>query len=168
MIHVYTGNGKGKTTSSLGLIVRSLGHDKKVCLIQFMKDDWGYGEIKFLREQKNIDIYKFGGKDFVDPDNPSQFDIDEAVAGWEKAKEVLETDKYDLVVLDEINVVVFMKLLPLEKQIELMHLNHDVELVMTGRYASDEVIANADLVTEMKLIKHYYNKGVKSRQGIEF
>lgn len=168
MIHVYTGNGKGKTTSALGLIIRSLGHKKRVCLIQFMKDDWGYGEIKFLSEQENIDIFKFGGKDFVDPQNPAQWDIDEAVSGWTKAKEVLNSKKYDLIVLDEINVAVFMKLLPVEKQLELMTIDEKAELVMTGRYADDKVIEKADLVTEMKMIKHYFDKGIDSRQGIEF
>lgn len=168
MIHIYTGNGKGKTTSALGLIVRSLGHKRKVCLIQFMKGDWGYGEIKFLNEQDNIDVFKFGREDFVDPKNPAQIDIDEAVLGWKKAKEVLNSNKYDLVVLDEINVAVFMKLLTVQNQLELMDMCKGIELVMTGRYAATEVIDKADLVTEMKLIKHYYDDGVESRQGIEF
>lgn len=168
MIHVYTGNGKGKTTSSLGLIVRALGHDWKICLIQFMKGDWEYGELKTLSKFANVTIHKYGTLDFVDPAHPADIDFREAEAGWEKAKEVLNSHQYQLVVLDEINVTVFMKLLPVEKQLQLMDMAKDTELVMTGRYAADQVIQKADLVTEMKMIKHYYEQGLESRPGTEF
>jgi len=168
MIQVYTGNGKGKTTSSLGLIIRALGHEKRVCLIQFMKNDWEYGEIKFLRKQVGIDIFKYGTDHFVDAANPAPEDFSEAEAGWKKAAEILKADEYDLIVLDEINVTVYMKLLSVDKQLELMNMDISAELVMTGRYANREVIEKADLVTEMLPIKHYFDKGTESRKGIEF
>lgn len=168
MVHIYTGNGKGKSTSALGLIIRALGHNKQVCLIQFMKGDWNYGEIISLKKLSGIEIHKFGTLELVDPGNPSEIDFSEAEAGWRKAKEILGSGKFDLVVLDEINVTVFMKLLPESKQLELFDLAGKTELVMTGRYATEKVIKRADLVTEMKLIKHYYDQGLESREGIEF
>jgi cob(I)alamin adenosyltransferase len=168
MVHIYTGNGKGKTTCALGLIIRAMGHQKKVCLIQFMKGDWRYGEITTLQKLSGIDIFKFGTEDFVDPSAPRKIDFQQAAAGCEKAEQVLKQNSYDLVVLDEINVAVFMKLLPLEKQLLLMDSAGNTELVMTGRYANPEVIARADLVTEMLPVKHYFDQGVTSRQGIEF
>ena len=104
MLHIYTGNGKGKTTASLGLATRFLGHQKKVCIIQFMKNNIEYGEITFLETIPNIDIIQFGTPDFVDKKNPKKIDIDEAVIGFQKAKEVILSKKYDLVILDELNV----------------------------------------------------------------
>jgi cob(I)alamin adenosyltransferase len=168
MIHIYTGNGKGKTTAALGLIIRSLGNGEKVCLIQFMKKNFVYGEIKFLEKQPGIDIFQFGTDQLIDPDNPDEIDFKEAEAGYRKAKEVLQSEKYDLVVIDEINVAVEWKLLLLKKQIELMEIETSSEVVMTGRYASEEVITGADLVTEMKEIKHYFKNGVQARKGVEF
>jgi cob(I)alamin adenosyltransferase len=168
MVQIYTGNGKGKTTSSLGLIVRALGHGWRICLIQFMKNDWSYGEISTLSKFENLDIYKFGTKDFVDPGNPAEIDFQEAEAGCQKAEEVLKSGKYQLVVLDEINVAVFMKLLSVEKQMNLCELAGEAELVMTGRYADEKIIEQADLVTEMREVKHYYASGTPSREGIEF
>jgi len=168
MIQIYTGNGKGKTTAALGLIVRALGSGKIVCLLQFMKKNFSYGEIKFLSRQENIDIFQFGTDKLIDPQNPAEIDFREAEAAFQKAKEVIISEKYDIIVLDEINVAVAWKLLPLKKQLELMNLKTDAEIVMTGRYASAEAIEKADLVTEMKEIKHYFQKSVPARAGIEF
>jgi cob(I)alamin adenosyltransferase len=168
MIHLYTGNGKGKTTSAMGLILRALGHKKQVCLIQFMKGDWQYGEIQSLQKLEGIDIFKYGTTEFVDAKSPGKIDISEAAAGWRKAVEVIKSGRYQLVVLDEINVAVYMGLLNLSEQLDLMGMAADCELVMTGRYAALEVIERADLVTEMRQIKHYYDKGITSREGIEY
>ncbi len=168
MIHIYTGNGKGKTTAALGLIIRALGNGKKVCLIQFMKKNFIYGEIKFLEKQNNIDIFQFGTDQLIDPNNPDEIDFKEAELGYQKAKEILNSSKYDLIVIDEINVAIKWKLLPLEKQLELLDIKTDAEVVMTGRYASPEVIKRANLVTEMLEIKHYYHEGVQAREGVEF
>ncbi|OQX71897.1 MAG: cob(I)yrinic acid a,c-diamide adenosyltransferase [Candidatus Cloacimonas sp. 4484_275] len=168
MIHIYTGNGKGKTTAALGLIIRALGNQKRVCLIQFMKKNFAYGEIKFLSQQRNIDIFQFGTDKLIDPENPAKIDFEEAEKAYQKAEQVIKSNKYDLVVIDEINVAIAWKLLPKEKQFYLMELKSDAEIVMTGRYASKEAIEKADLVTEMREIKHYFQKGVQARKGIEF
>jgi len=168
MIQIYTGNGKGKTTASLGLISRSLGRGNKVCLIQFMKKNYEYGEIKFYEKQENITIIQTGTDKLVDPENPAQIDLDEAEMGYEKAKEAILSGKYNLIVIDEINVAVSWNLLAKEKQLELMDIPTEAEIVMTGRYASDEAIAKADLVTEMREIKHYFNSGTPARIGVEY
>jgi cob(I)alamin adenosyltransferase len=168
MIQIYTGNGKGKTTASLGLIIRALGRNHKVCLIQFMKKNFEYGEIQFLSKQENLDIFQFGTDKLIDPKNPSEIDFSEAEKGYTKALECISSNKYDLIVIDEINVAVSWKLLPIEKQLEIFRLDTKSEIVMTGRYALPEIIEKADLVTEMKEIKHYYNIGINARKGIEF
>jgi len=168
MIHIYTGNGKGKTTAALGLIIRALGNSKKVCLIQFMKKNFVYGEIKFLEKQNNIDVFQFGTDQLIDPNNPDEIDFKEAELGYQKAREILKSGKYDLIVIDEINVAIKWKLLPLEKQLVLMDIKTNAEVVMTGRFASPEVVKKANLVTEMLEIKHYYAEGVQAREGVEF
>ena len=168
MIQIYTGNGKGKTTAALGLIVRALGREKKVCLIQFMKKNFEYGEIKFLSEQQGLDIFQFGTDKLVDPNDPAKIDFEEAEKAYRKCLEAISSHKYEIIVIDEINVAVKWKLLPLEKQLELMETKTKAELIMTGRYAHEKVLQKADLVTEMKEIKHYYHTGIKARQGIEF
>ncbi|MDO9578730.1 MAG: cob(I)yrinic acid a,c-diamide adenosyltransferase [Candidatus Cloacimonadales bacterium] len=168
MIQIYTGNGKGKTTAALGLIVRALGRGKKVCLIQFMKKNFEYGEIKFLSKQENLDIFQFGTDQLVDPNNPAKIDFEETEKGYRKCLEAISSHKYDIIVIDEINVAVKWKLLSLEKQLELMEMETDAEIIMTGRYAHEKVLEKADLVTEMKEIKHYYQTGIQARKGIEF
>ncbi|MBS3767607.1 MAG: cob(I)yrinic acid a,c-diamide adenosyltransferase [Candidatus Cloacimonetes bacterium] len=168
MLQIYTGNGKGKTTASLGLATRALGHNKKVCLIQFMKKDYGYGEIDFFQNIKNIDIFQFGTPEFVNKNNPAEIDLDEAEKAIKKAKEVLQTKKYDVVILDEINVALNFELIPLKHVMELLDLRQDTEVILTGRYADPELIKKADLVTEMKEIKHYFKNGMEARKGIEF
>ncbi len=170
MLHVYTGNGKGKTTCALGLISRSLGRDNRVCLIQFMKKDASYGEIVFFKKQANIDIFQFGTDSLVDPNNPAKVDFSEAEIAYQHAKDAINGKAYNLIVIDEINVAVKWGLLSLEKQLELaQQARHmEQEVVMTGRYASAEIIKQADLVTEMTEIKHYWEAGVPARPGIEF
>lgn len=165
MVQIYTGNGKGKTTAALGLIVRMLGNGGKVCLIQFMKSG-SYHEIQQL--QKWIDVFQFGSGEWVDPQHLTEADLAGAARAVEQAKSALSGGEYDLVVLDEINVAVAWKLIPLDVQLELMRIPARCELVMTGRNATPEAIAVADLVTEMCEIKHYYQKGVPARPGIEF
>ncbi len=169
MIHIYTGNGKGKTTSAIGLAIRALGHSKKVCLIQFMKKNFVYGEIQFLKNIPNIDIYQFGTVELVDINNPADIDFVEAQNGLEKAKQVLSDANYDLVILDELNVVLYFRLLKIEQVIDIIkNANKGLELVITGRYANEKLLALADLITEMKEVRHYYKKGIKARKGIEF
>ncbi len=168
MLQIYTGNGKGKTTSALGLAIRALGHKNKVCLIQFMKKNYGYGEIKFLKKINNIDVFQYGTPEFVDIDNPKQIDLTEAENALGKANEVLESRKYDIVILDEINVALDFNLISLNSVLDLIKYKDDTELIFTGRNADAKLIEKADLVTDMKEVKHYYQKGIQARKGIEF
>ena len=168
MIQVYTGDGKGKTTAALGLGLRALGKGLKIYMIQFMKGDIEYGEISAVRELKGFSIEQFGRPDFVDRDNPAKIDIELARKGLERAKEILAGKKYDLVILDEINVALDWKLIELDDVVELIkNKPKNVELVLTGRYAHPKIIEMADLVTDMQEVKHPFQTGVLARDGIE-
>ena len=168
MLQIYTGNGKGKTTASLGLGLRAVGAGKKVLLIQFLKDGKS-SEIKVIKKIKNFEVKSFGKKGFVSKDNLIEKDYDLAMQGFNFAKESIKSKKYDLIVLDEINTANYFDLIKTEDLINLIKkIPSKMELILTGRKASKELIQIADLVTEMKEIKHYYIKGIKSRKGIEF
>jgi len=166
-VHVYTGNGKGKTTAGIGLIVRALGHGLKVYMGQFMKGQ-RYGELDTL-EKLGVMVERFGTKNcIISPENVTDLDLVKAKEGYKKVEEILLSKKYDLVVLDEICVSTYFNLITVEEILHLMKIKpKETELVLTGRYAPKEVIDSADLVTEMKEIKHYYNCGVMARDGIE-
>jgi len=168
-VQVYTGNGKGKTTASLGLILRAVGQGLKVCLVQFMKGGGPYGEhIAAERLLPELKVFRFGRDGWVRKGAPAEDDLQEAARACQMAKEALCDSRYDMVVLDEINGAVDFGLISLEQVLELIALKRDkVELVMTGRNAHEQVIQRADLVTEMREIKHYYQAGVGARVGIE-
>ncbi len=168
-VQIYTGDGKGKTTCMLGLTLRACGADKKVFIGQFMKKG-DYSEIKALKKYLPcVTVEQFGGGGACfEKGKQSQHDIEVALKGFERAKDVLSCGVYDIVILDEVNVVVNMGLLSIEQQLELIKAKaENTELVMTGRYASAQVIEKADLVTEMTMVKHYYKDGVDARVGIE-
>jgi cob(I)alamin adenosyltransferase len=169
MIQVYTGSGKGKTTAALGLAMRALGHGLKVHIIQFMKGNIRYGEVETAQQlSPNIVIKQMGRETFVDRDNPDRIDIELAQKAFQLARDVVESGKYDIVVLDEINVAVDYGLISLEALLNLLDSKPEhVELILTGRDAKSEVIERADLVTEMVEVKHYYREGTHSRKGIE-
>jgi len=166
-VHVYTGNGKGKTTASIGLIVRALGNGLKVYMGQFMKGQ-KYGELNTL-EKLGVLVERFGTENcIISPEHVTDLDRTKAKEGYERVKEVLLSKKYDLIVLDEICVSVYFKLITKDEILHLMKIKpEETELILTGRYAPKEVIEHADLVTEMKEIKHYYDCGVMARDGIE-
>ena len=167
-VHVYTGTGKGKTTAALGLGLRALGKGLKIHMIQFMKGDIEYGEISAVRNLDGFSIEQFGRPDFVDRNNPAEIDIELAQKGLERAKEILAGKKYDLVILDEINVALDWKLIELDDVVELIkNKPKKVELILTGRYAHPKIIELADLVTDMQEVKHPYQVGVLARDGIE-
>ncbi len=178
-VQVLTGDGKGKTTCALGAGLRAAGHGLEVLMICFMKarvaersggTEINYGEFKSVENIPNFAILTFGRSSFVNKDNPDPEDIRLAQQGLQKAREVLAGHEYDVLILDEINVAVEWNLISLEDQLELIRMKPpDVELIMTGRYARQEVIDAADLVTEMRDIKHYYStKKLLARQGFEF
>lgn len=169
LIQVYTGNGKGKTTASLGLALRGVGRELMVCMIQFMKGGGPYGEqMAAQRLAPFITIIQTGRPGWVNKENPHETDKALAREALELARKAVTGGKYDMVILDEINGAVSMGLVPVDALLELMRDKpQNVELVLTGRNAHEKVIEAADLVTEMREIKHYYKAGVKSREGIE-
>ena len=168
LIHIYTGNGKGKTTSAIGLGVRATGNGLKVYMIQFMKGR-RYSEIDALEVIPNFTVFQSGRDEFVSKENPEKIDIDLAREGFEHAKKIINAGKHDLVILDEINVAVDFNLIPLEDVLKLLDEKPGkVELVLTGRYANPELVRMADLVSEILEIKHPYQEGVQSRKGIDW
>ena len=169
LIEVYTGDGKGKTTAALGLALRAAGHGLRVYIVQFMKGWPGYGELAALQHQPNITLMQFGRPDFVDRDKPDPEDVSMAQEAWQHALDILSSGQYDVIILDEINVALEWNLIKLDDVVSLLENKPDeVELILTGRYADPEVIARADLATEMREIKHPYQKGIVSRKGIEY
>lgn len=169
MIQVYTGTGKGKTTASLGLALRACGHGLKTLMICFMKGDPNYGEVLVSDQIPNFRLIQSGLPTFVKKGEPSEEDLRLAREGFDLAKKAIQESQYDLVILDEINVAVDYGLIPLEDVLKLMeHRPEEVELVFTGRYAHPDVVKNADLVSEILEIKHPYQSGFQSREGIEY
>lgn len=166
-VHVYTGNGKGKTTSVIGLMVRAVGAGKKVYFGQFMKQG-NYSEIKILQERfPEITLEQYGGRLLLNK-SADNSDLAQAEEGFKRAKEALHSGKYDMVVLDEINVVAFLELLDVQDILDFIdNRPKDVELVLSGRYADKRVMEKADLVSEIMQVKHYFNEGVQARKGIE-
>lgn len=166
-VHVYTGNGKGKTTAAVGLLVRSGLAGFNVYMGQFIKG-MEYNEVKIQKFLENVKIEQYGQDCFIEKE-PTEEDVKRAKAGLEKISKILEEGNYDLVILDELTIGLFYKLFTVEDVIEILdRRKENVEVVITGRYAPEELINYADLVTEMKEIKHYYNTlGIEAREGIE-
>ena len=169
LILVNTGNGKGKTTASLGLCMRALGHNQTVGFLQFMKGSKNYGEVKLAAVLPNFTLVQSGQESFVSYENPDPVDIRMAQEGFELAKRWFEEDNYDLIVLDEILVAVAFKLISVEQVLDLVKNKPSrLNLVLTGRYAAPEIIEIADTVTEMTEQRHAYQKGVEAKAGMEF
>jgi len=164
---VYTGNGKGKTTAALGLALRAAGNGMKVFIGQFVKG-MEYSEIRSLKKfSDNITVRQFGRGCFIKR-HPEDEDVRYARNGLEELKEVISGGKYDVVILDEINIAIYFKLLGVEEVISLMEGKpENLELILTGRFAHQAIIEKADMVTEMQEVKHYYQQGVLARAGIE-
>ena len=169
MIQVYTGDGKGKTTAAIGQAIRATGHNFKVLMIQFMKGDPNYGEIIASQKISNFEIKQFGLPTFVKRGEPSPEDLRLAQEGLTFAKKALQDNKYQMIILDEINVAIDYGLVKLSDVLELVkNCPKSIELILTGRYAPKELIDLADLVSEIKEIKHPYMKGYVSREGIDY
>lgn len=188
-VQVYTGNGKGKTTAAIGLAIRALGAGKRVLLLQFMKSKVysehnilpqispdlhleTLGKPFFVAKEGSLtaeELAKWGSEVVVFPPGKPPADyVAVAVQGIARAKEAVSNGKYDLVILDEINVAMFFELVSWQQVKDVINSKlENVELVLTGRGASPELIERADLVTEMREVKHYYQQGVAARLGIE-
>lgn len=168
-IQIYTGNGKGKTTAALGLALRAAGHGLMTYMGQFLKGQ-DYGELHAVNELSPlITIEQFGRQGFIhvtkDPDSE---DIQKAKEGLEKCRKAMLSQRYTIIILDEINVAIDFNLIT-EQELHafLDQKPENIEVILTGRYAPESLISRADLVTEMKEIKHYYTKDVPARKGIE-
>jgi len=169
LIQVYTGDGKGKTTCALGLALRAVGQGLKVYMVQFMKGrDTGEARAA-ARLAPDLTLRSFGRPGMVNLASPAGEDLALAREALDLARQVISAGEHDLVILDEINVALTYRLIPLEEVLKLLGERPPwVEVVLTGRQAPPEVVALADLVTEMRPVKHYYEAGVAARRGIEW
>jgi len=169
---VYTGKGKGKTTAALGIALRATGYKKKICMIQFIKGSWHYGEMESSKRLEPEFEMVAIGKGFVgiiDDKSPKEDHQKIAKEAIRISNEKIQSGKYDIVILDEINYAVNLNLISLDDVLDLIKSKpENVDLVLTGNYAKEEVIEAADLVTEMKEIKHPFQKGIKAKKGIDF
>ncbi|MCD4736484.1 MAG: cob(I)yrinic acid a,c-diamide adenosyltransferase [Bacteroidales bacterium] len=167
-IHVYTGDGKGKTTAAIGLALRAAGAGKKVFCGQFVKGR-PYNENEFIRKNiPQITIKQYGRGCFIKSE-PQKEDIEAAQKGFKEIENIIKNEFYDLIVLDEVNIATYYKLIAVEDLIRLLKSKPEsLEIILTGRRADPAILEVADLVTEMKEIKHYYNQGVEAREGIEY
>ena len=168
LVQVYTGNGKGKTTAALGLALRAVGHGMKVLMIQFMKGNQ-YGELESAKKLSPCLIIKQVGREtFISKSNPDPKDLQLAQEGFLIAKKAIQNKEYDIVILDEINLAIDYALIPVKDLLQLIDSKPEtVELILTGRNVRREILQRADLVTEMVDRKHYYDRGVPAREGIE-
>ena len=166
-VQVYTGNGKGKTTAALGLALRASGRGMHTYIGQFMKGQI-YGELDALRDHPYITIEQYGDAHFIGREEVTPEHVAQAHRGLERALEAMLSGQYALIVLDEVNVTVWFGLLSVEEVLAFLDQHPDhVEVILTGRHAPQELIGRADLVTEMREVKHYYEQGVMARKGIE-
>ena len=166
-IQVYTGNGKGKTTAALGLALRAAGAGFRVYIAQFVKG-MKYSELDILPRLSDYITLKQYGRDCFIEREPTNEDIQAAQEGLKEVKEIMCSGEYQMIILDEANIANYFNLFSVDDLLDLMRAKpEDVELVITGRKADTRVIEAADLVTEMKEIKHYYQKGIEARTGIE-
>ncbi len=169
LLMVHTGKGKGKSTAAMGLAARAVGNGMKVGIIQFVKGVWETGERVVLEKFPELCVMKAMGDGFTWETQDRERDLAAARQAWETAKEMMADPSFDLVVLDELNIVLRYDNLPLDEVLETFRNKRDMlHVVVTGRNAKDELIEIADLVTEMTQIKHPFRSGVKAQKGIEF
>jgi cob(I)alamin adenosyltransferase len=168
-VQVYTGNGKGKTTAALGQALRACGHGLKVYMIQFMKGSENYGEVIIRASVPGLTLIQSGLPTFVEKGNPSEEDLRLAKEGMRLANQAVDDAACDMLILDEVNVAVDYGLVSAKEVLDLIGRRPaQMEIILTGRYAPDEFVEVADLVTEMVEVKHHYASGLEMREGIEF
>lgn len=166
-IHLYTGNGKGKTTAAIGLAIRAVGAGKKVFIGQFVKG-MQYSELVTFARLPEINVRQYGSDCFIE-NNPTDKDIEAAHKGLKEVESIIANNKYDVIILDEICIALYYNLFTIEDfAAVLSRKNENTEIVLTGRYAHPFLYEIADLITEMKEVKHYFNRGVQARKGIEY
>lgn len=173
-IQVYTGDGKGKTTASLGLAMRALGRNWKVLIIMFTKGGTNYGELNSFKNlsssiSQNLDIVQAGLDRIVYSDNQNKDDAEEIKKGWELAKKAIQNDEYNLIILDEANIAIDLGLIDVDEVVSVLkHKPDDMEIVLTGRNAHPKIIDIAHLVSSITPVKHYWDTGIAARKGIEY
>ena len=169
---MYTGNGKGKTTAALGMALRAVGYNHKICIIQFIKGSWPYGEMESVKRLEPEVELVIAGKGFVGIiDDKSPKEVHEKVAkeAVSISKEKIQSGNYNIVILDEINYAINLDLIDLNDVLDLIKSKPEqLNLVLTGNHAKKEIIDVADLVTEMKEIKHPFKSGIKAKKGVDF
>ncbi len=169
LLMVFTGNGKGKTTSALGLAMRAAGHSMKVAFYQFIKGSWKYGEMEAIKRFSDLVDFRVMGRGFTWQSDDLEKDKALAKSAWETAKEAIFSGKYDMVILDEFTYVLNYGMVELDDVLTALKTRPEgVHVVITGRDAPEALLQIADLVTEMKEIKHPFKKGVKAQKGVEF
>lgn len=173
-IQIYTGNGKGKTTASLGLAMRALGRDWNVLLIMFTKGGDNYGEITSFRKlstkiKNNLTIVQAGLDRIIYASNKNSDDEKEIKHGWQIAKNAIQNNEYQLIILDEINIAIDLKILDIDEVVDVLkNKPKNMEIVLTGRNAHPKAIEIAHLVSKIEPVKHYWDTGIPAREGIEF
>jgi cob(I)alamin adenosyltransferase len=169
---VYTGKGKGKTTAALGIALRATGYKKKICMIQFIKGSWHYGEMdssKRLEPEFELITVGKGFVGIIDDKSSKEEHKEIAKEAVKISNEKIHSGNYDIIILDEINYAVNLELISVDDVLNLIKSKPpEMDLVLTGNYAKDEVIEVADLVTEMREIKHPFQRGIKAKKGIDF
>ncbi|MEM2919287.1 MAG: cob(I)yrinic acid a,c-diamide adenosyltransferase [Candidatus Nitrosocaldus sp.] len=172
LVIVYTGNGKGKTTAALGMALRAVGHGMRVVMVQFIKGSWHYGEMDSamrLRPEFNLITVGRGFVGIVDDDLPREVHVAAAREALKVSRELLLSNMYDIIILDEVNYAVKLGLISVENVLDLIKVRpYSTTLVLTGNYADERVIDMADLVTEMREIKHPFKKGIRALKGVDF
>lgn len=172
IVIVYTGNGKGKTTASLGVALRAIGHGLRVCMVQFIKGEWHYGELNSIKKLEPDFELIVAGKGFIgiiDDDHAFEEHVRAARTALDIVEQKISLDTFDIIILDEINYAVHLGLLQLADVLKILQNRpKHLSLILTGNHACEEIITLADLVTEMKEIKHPYKKGIKAKRGIDF
>ena len=166
-VQIYTGDGKGKTTAAIGLAIRAAGYGMKTYIGQFMKGQH-YGELSTLHDNSLITIEQYGGMECIGREEVTQIHIDQARQGLTTACDAMLSGQFDIVVLDEINVALWFELCLIEEVLDFLGKRPEaVEVILTGRHAPQALIELADLVSEIKEVKHYYTSGILARNGIE-
>lgn len=169
LVQIFTGDGRGKTSAALGTVMRASGYGLKICVVFFMKGKYRLGEYKVLSELANVDWAVFGRDSLLGLEDIMVEDRELGRKALMAARRAVESGQYDLVVMDEINTAIAWKIVVLESVLKLIKDKPDnVELILTGRYAVPQLVAAADLVTEMVNIKHPYDKGIEARKGIDY
>ena len=169
LLMVFTGNGKSKTTAAIGQALRAVGHGFKVCFIQFIKGSWKYGELIAAERFEDLLEWHVLGRGFTWKSDNLAKDIEVAQKAWDFAKEVINSGKFQMVILDELTYLITYKMVSETEVLQILASRSEhVHVIITGRDATQSLIDAADLVTEMKEIKHHFHEGIKAQRGIEF